>query len=201
CNQQGTWTATASCGLPPYYYVWYYYKPCNPASPSGGENTQPLLPPCGSWLQTGNNSPTYSRSDCSDFEVKCCVNDATNHSATSNIIYVSITGGFAKFAENDESQRTLLTRETLNNEFSFSQNYPNPFNPTTEIHFTLPMESHVQLVVYDMLGREVAQLVNEQMEAGYHSIQWNAGNMSSGIYIYKLSADNLVEVKRMVVTK
>ncbi len=86
-------------------------------------------------------------------------------------------------------------------ENSLGQNYPNPFNPSTQIRFGLSQPTHVTLVVYDMLGREVARLADEEMDAGYHSVTWSAGNVSSGVYIYRLAAGNVVQVKRMVVMK
>ncbi|MCL4511420.1 MAG: T9SS type A sorting domain-containing protein [Bacteroidetes bacterium] len=84
---------------------------------------------------------------------------------------------------------------------TIEQNYPNPFNPSTQIRFSLSKPSHVKLAVYDMLGREVARLADEEMDAGYHSVTWNARNVSSGVYIYKLSAGSFVQVKRMILMK
>jgi hypothetical protein len=71
--------------------------------------------------------------------------------------------------------------------FSLEQNYPNPFNPATTISFSLPSKSFVSLKVLDMLGREVATIASEEMPAGTYTKQWNAANMSSGIYFYRLS--------------
>jgi hypothetical protein len=68
------------------------------------------------------------------------------------------------------------------------QNYPNPFNSTTNISFSIPARTFVSLLVFDMLGREVATLVNEELSSGNHTRQWNATNMTSGIYFYRLSA-------------
>ncbi|MBX2992427.1 MAG: T9SS type A sorting domain-containing protein [Bacteroidetes bacterium] len=85
------------------------------------------------------------------------------------------------------------------------QNYPNPFNPTTNIEFRIPARptgganrEFVSLKVFDVLGREVATLVNEVKEAGEHSIQFNASNLSSGIYFYRLKAGNSVSTKKMI---
>lgn len=92
-------------------------------------------------------------------------------------------------------------------EFYLSQNYPNPFNPTTKIRFALPMSSFVKLVVYDMLGRELDILVNEQLNAGTYETNWSADKFSSGIYYYKLVVgDNtnnggFTETKKMVLIK
>ncbi len=70
--------------------------------------------------------------------------------------------------------------------FSLDQNYPNPFNPRTKIHFTLETESFVTLRIFDLFGRQVATLINERQSAGEHSVEWDALNLSSGVYYYKL---------------
>ena len=76
----------------------------------------------------------------------------------------------------------------LPKEFNLSQNYPNPFNPTTKINFSLPIASYVELTVFNILGEVVDVLVNKNLNAGYHSINWSAENFSSGMYIYKIKA-------------
>ena len=95
--------------------------------------------------------------------------------------------------------------------YSLKQNYPNPFNPTTKIEFSLPMESNVKLVVYNILGQEVIRLVDGQMSAGNHSLIWNASDASgnqltSGIYLYKLTASGINgnefrDTKKMILLK
>jgi Endoglucanase len=85
--------------------------------------------------------------------------------------------------------------------FQLSENYPNPFNPTTTISFQLPQRLHVTLKVYDVIGREVATLVNEELSVGNHTQQWNAMNMSSGIYFYRLQAGSFTETKKLVLVK
>jgi hypothetical protein len=82
-----------------------------------------------------------------------------------------------------------------------STNYPNPFNPTTLINYQLPMNSYVTIKVYNVLGREVAALVNEYKAAGKYEVELNASNLSSGIYFYKLSAKNYTSVKKMVLIR
>ena len=74
--------------------------------------------------------------------------------------------------------------------------YPNPFNPSTRLEFQLPENSHVSLIIYDLLGQTVATLVNEYRSAGYHSATWNAVDASTGMYIARLSVtDDLGQVK------
>lgn len=85
--------------------------------------------------------------------------------------------------------------------FSLSQNYPNPFNPTTNIQFGVPKNSLVTIKVYDLLGREVATLLNEQKQAGIYQVDFNAASLSSGVYFYRMQAETFADIKRMVVVK
>jgi len=85
--------------------------------------------------------------------------------------------------------------------YSLSQNYPNPFNPETKIQFGLPKAGQVKLVVYDLIGAEVATLVDENMQAGYHNVTFNGINLASGVYFYRLNAGDFVNVKKMVLVK
>ncbi len=85
--------------------------------------------------------------------------------------------------------------------FLLQQNYPDPFNPTTLISYQLPKASHVRLVVYDMLGREVRTLVNENSEAGFKSVTFDAGGLPSGLYFYRISAGTFSDVKKMILIK
>jgi hypothetical protein len=89
----------------------------------------------------------------------------------------------------------------LPTEFSLDQNYPNPFNPTTNIQFSLPEASSVKLVVYNLLGQEVATLLNSVMEAGTHKVNFDAANLNTGLYVYKLEANDFVATKKMMLMK
>lgn len=86
-------------------------------------------------------------------------------------------------------------------DFFVNPNYPNPFNPTTKIKFGLPKSAFVKMSVYDILGREVAVLVNEQLQAGEFQADWNASNFPSGIYFYRIEADNFVKTAKMMLVK
>ena len=90
---------------------------------------------------------------------------------------------------------------TLPKEFSVLQNYPNPFNPSTVIRFQIASNNFVKLVIYDVLGREVAKLVNQQMQPGSYSVDWDASNYSSGVYFYKLEAGDYTQTRKMVLIK
>ncbi|MEO8513491.1 MAG: FG-GAP-like repeat-containing protein [Ignavibacteria bacterium] len=85
--------------------------------------------------------------------------------------------------------------------FNLYQNFPNPFNPATKIKFDLPAANNASLVIYDAGGREVAVIVNQRLSAGKYEVRWNAGNYSSGIYFYKLTAGSYTETMKMVLVK
>ena len=85
--------------------------------------------------------------------------------------------------------------------YELFQNYPNPFNPSTTIRFQIPASSKVSLKIYDILGREVADLVNKRLSPGSYNINWNAGMLSSGIYIYRLQAGDFVKSKKLLLLK
>jgi hypothetical protein len=91
--------------------------------------------------------------------------------------------------------------ENIPDNFSLSQNYPNPFNPSTTIVFDIPKSSYTKLIVYDLLGREVVTLVDELLKAGSYKVNFNADRLSSGVYYYKLEANDFSQTRRMVVLK
>ena len=98
---------------------------------------------------------------------------------------------------------TLIENDFLNksNSFVLLHNYPNPFNPSTTISYSLPVKSQVDLVIYNTLGESITQLVNEEKEAGKHSVEFNATSLPSGVYFYRLQAGSFVETKKMVLMK
>ena len=91
--------------------------------------------------------------------------------------------------------------EAVPNEFALYQNYPNPFNPVTTIRYQLPKQSKVVIKIYNVLGSEVMELLNEQKEAGIYEVEFNAESLASGTYIYKIVADNFVQTKKMILLK
>jgi hypothetical protein len=94
-----------------------------------------------------------------------------------------------------------LAGNDLPRDFSLAQNYPNPFNPLTNVDFQLPISSHVNLRIFDLLGREVAVLADEVRKAGSYHVSWDAAKMPSGMYVYRLTAGNFVSVRKMILTK
>lgn len=99
---------------------------------------------------------------------------------------------------------TSVEQEQSNNvpsSFHLEQNYPNPFNPTTTIRFSLPQRSDVTLRVFDVLGREVATLMNEEVNAGEHSVVFEAGELPSGVYFAQLQTGSTIQRIKMVLLK
>ncbi|HFE53825.1 MAG TPA: T9SS type A sorting domain-containing protein, partial [Bacteroidetes bacterium] len=112
---------------------------------------------------------------------------------------VSISG--RKFQHDPVRLEVPLPRK-----FAVSQNYPNPFNPTTSIRFELPKATHVRIVVYNTLGRQVKVLLDAQREAGYHVVRWDGTNdagraVGSGVYYYRVQAGDRQEVRKMTLLR
>jgi len=98
---------------------------------------------------------------------------------------------------------TVVNKENkeLPTQFSLEQNYPNPFNPSTTIKYSIPNNQFVRIKIFDMLGREVATLVNQVKAPGNYEVKFDGGKLSSGVYIYKMQAGNYSEVKKMLLMK
>ena len=105
------------------------------------------------------------------------------------------------------SETFILNRESvIPVTFALHQNYPNPFNPITTLRYDLPEDALVTLSIYDMLGREITQLVNISQQAGFKSVQWDATDsmgrpLSAGVYLYQIEAGEFVETRKMVLLK
>ncbi len=172
-----------------YEWCWDWWGPAYPsggtADPKGPSSTQ-------SWrcLRGGSFlSP----------ETYCLVHDRAYYYRDPGVIY---SGNGFRCAQSAAQQVTSANRGAgdLPRDFALNQNYPNPFNPSTTISYSLPKAAIVSLRIFNALGQEVATLVNEQKEAGYYQVQWNA-NVSSGIYFYRLQAGEYVETKKMILLK
>ncbi len=133
-----------------------------------------------------------------------------NTGLTNNVVNALLVSGTYLFAGTNDGvwRRPLLDVtgvEDKNNEipskFTLEQNYPNPFNPSTTIIYSIPNLEFVTLKVFDVLGNEVATLVNEEKTVGSYEVEFNAANLSSGIYFYKLQTGSFVETKKMLLLK
>lgn len=111
-----------------------------------------------------------------------------------------------KTAESDYSNEASIVTDVkdmkgIPTEFALGQNYPNPFNPTTKIKFALPMSVSTKITVFDLLGREVAILINKELKAGYHEVTFDAGNLVNGVFFYRIEAGNFVQTKKLILMK
>ncbi|RCK73942.1 MAG: hypothetical protein IGBAC_2089 [Ignavibacteriae bacterium] len=104
-----------------------------------------------------------------------------------------------KYGENLTEIKESKTNQP--NKLSLYQNYPNPFNPSTTIKFKIPKTTHVTLKIYNILGQEVAELVNEEIKPGVYNINWNASNIASGVYFYRLKVGDFIKTNKMIITK
>ncbi|MCL4548440.1 MAG: T9SS type A sorting domain-containing protein [Bacteroidetes bacterium] len=113
--------------------------------------------------------------------------------------------GWFVYVPGNLSRQAKIAGETLNHEkimtYELQDNYPNPFNPSTTIKYQLPQDGFVSLKVYDMLGREVANLVNELKKAGTYEVSFDAHNLASGVYVYTIRVHDFVQSKKMVLLK
>jgi arabinoxylan arabinofuranohydrolase len=102
---------------------------------------------------------------------------------------------------NNEPTQVNTTNVFLPKEYKLHQNYPNPFNPVTQITYTLPQNTRVKIELYDLLGKRVKVLENEQKLAGYYTLEFNGGDLASGVYFYRMQAGNFVITKKMLLIK
>lgn len=178
-----------------------------------------LAPSGGYWVPIGSNSQYFSRPynpyDTRSYYLRCTVTDNTSATKTSPAFFVFVQTQQLNIVQNDNNSAetialnmndnlkhsALVTTETIPSSFILNQNYPNPFNPTTNIGYTIPESGFVTLKVFDMLGREVVELVNGNKSAGQYTVEFNASGLPSGTYIYKLSVGNYTQVKKMSLLK
>lgn len=105
------------------------------------------------------------------------------------------------YGNGTDLRKSFILTYTAPKEFSLKQNYPNPFNPSTKIEYQLPVNGKVVLKVFDILGREVTTLVNEIQQAGFKEVEFNAKNLSSGIYIYRIQSADFTKTLKMQLVK
>lgn len=109
-----------------------------------------------------------------------------------------------KIIDNDgsfEYSKVVEAEVSVPNEFSLSQNYPNPFNPTTKIDYSIPEAANVKILIYSVTGELVTELVNEYQNAGKYTVEFNASDLASGTYVYRIITNNYIETKKMILLK
>jgi len=135
---------------------------------------------------------------------------ATAYNSVANDLRATVSG-FGEFIfGSDDNDLTSVEQYSpaVPEQFSLGQNYPNPFNPLTQIRFSIPAgkggssgDRLVTLKIYDLLGREAATLVHEELRPGTYAISWDAGGQSSGVYYYRLQTENSSDIKKMMLLK
>ena len=140
-----------------------------------------------------------------DYPIKVKVEDMniTLLQESGKKIYSNLSSGEEIIIVDESIDKFLVVSDNMltPSEYHLEQNYPNPFNPSTTIKFSVPKESNVNLSIYNVLGELVSTLVDEQMKEGYYEYEFNASKLASGIYIYRISADDFLETKKMVLLK
>ena len=116
---------------------------------------------------------------------------------------MGVTGLLAVTMRTDSLTTGVAESEvpTVPSAFALRQNYPNPFNPTTEIRYDIPVATHVKLVIFDVVGREIATLVDGVEEPGFRTVEFSSGRFASGVYFYRLTAGSFVATKKMIMMK
>ncbi len=213
-GQNGTWTAVASGGKTPYIYRWQYLFTCpggmnSPESYGveyGSGGTTPNAENCGMWSNYISGS-TFARSISSNsiLQLKLTVTD-TSSPVQTVVTYKDVTigvGGGQLASKQSGIQEINVSGYPAEKVagLALDQNYPNPFNPSTEIRFSLPEAVHVRLVVYDLMGREVARLVDGPMSAGGHAVTFDASPFPTATYLYQLTAGGFTRTGRMTLLK
>ncbi|MBN1632639.1 MAG: S8 family peptidase [Ignavibacteria bacterium] len=159
-------------------------------------------------LSTGISSPSYGPG-----RAGVVVSGGPFNLAPNQVEYVGFavvySGTLAGLKTNTQYAKTKYTStigiKNISTEipakYELSQNYPNPFNPNTTIKFAIPKQDLVKIKVFDVLGKEVSVLVNEQLDAGYYEVTFNAQNLSSGLYFYRIESSGLISTRKMLLVK
>jgi len=198
-GEVGTFIANPSGGSGSYTnYQWWFRNDEEIIEPFAANTVIPLAPPPGVWIYLSQyeGEQTITWGPSFDFSLKCKVTDS--YGSTAEDIHSVFVGYIPK---NVAKKNQTVTIEIIPEQIALVGNYPNPFNPSTTILFQLPKSSFVKLSIYDINGRLVELLVNEQKNAGYYSVNWNAEKVGSGIYFYRINAGEFSSVKKCLVIK
>ncbi|HKJ80529.1 MAG TPA: FG-GAP-like repeat-containing protein [Ignavibacteriaceae bacterium] len=139
-----------------------------------------------------DQNPMYTYTEMGSYTVRLVVSNGVSQDTLIRDKYITITSSTTGIGNNPSQ---------IPDQFSLAQNYPNPFNPTTKIKYSIPTESNVVVKVYDLLGKEVATLVNGEKKAGFYELTFGNENLPSGIYIYRITTGNFTSAKKMLLIK
>jgi ligand-binding sensor domain-containing protein len=201
------WIGTGSGGLTKFDgTTWTVYNSSNSGLPDNNVSSVAIDGSGNKWIGTyggltkydGINWAVYNRSNSglSDDYVSSIAIDGSGNKwigTLQNGVAVYNGGGVVSVKE--------ITSKYIPNVFALNQNYPNPFNPTTTITFSVGTHSYVSLQVYDMLGREVATLINQEKLAGRYQVTFDASKLSSGVYFYRLKAGSYIQTQKMLLLR
>lgn len=156
------------------------------------------------WVPMGEQRKFLYSSDAGENWTEVTSPDSTNivHICFPDTLHgygIGQNGDMAKYIY--QKPTNLIEIEESISDFYLQQNFPNPFNPTTTIKYSIPEDGFVKLVVYNMLGEEVATVINTEQKAGNYEVNFKATNLSSGVYIYRLEASNLTSAKKLLLLK
>jgi hypothetical protein len=172
-----------------------------------GKYEDPSLPNLLVFKTSANvNIPIFAVSDSGSFYDCSASDDGTTVIGSGDKVHLNHWGMGGMYYNlyvdtSAEPVGIIANGKNVPEKFYLSQNYPNPFNPETSIKYSIPVQSHVKLIIFDILGREIGTLVNEKLTPGTYEVQWNGSNYSSGLYFYKLECDEFSDVKKMVLIK
>ena len=154
-----------------------------------------------SFINTLNDTITIKRNETQKFSITFAPNTGGTKIATMEIV-TDIGNILISLNGNSIDQTTSVNEpEEIPTTYSLMQNYPNPFNPTTKIQYSLPTATNVKLSIYNSIGQEMMQLVNETQSAGKYIVDFNPQNLPSGIYFYRLQTSKFVDTKKMLLLK
>jgi len=156
------------------------------------------------WMNIGPNTTLHTTRLDKDSIPRLIQSDVTFARTLSTNQYLFFALARVKGTTENSLKKPATFVEQLSNvpaTFALDQNYPNPFNPTTNITFSIPASGKISLKVFDLLGKEVATLVDRNLESGAYSVSWNAAGYPSGMYLYRLTTDNSAQTRKMVFAK
>ncbi|MBI9069949.1 MAG: T9SS type A sorting domain-containing protein [Melioribacteraceae bacterium] len=208
----GQWVVNLENGKGPFHYDWYIKYDDFSKSVPMLDSKIPIdtrAPQSGTWISVGTDDRVFEKPfpyDGRGFELKCDVEDVMGGvSMTTNVYYVNVVATphpeLKKSLPVENENIGILYNDITYEEYRLSENYPNPFNPTTKISYQLPESGFVSLKVYNSLGKEVAELVNEVKGAGRYNATFNASKLSSGIYFYTIQVNDFVQTNKMLLVK